>query len=384
MERPLATSQRQNRPSSLARLVVALLSSLIAVALCEGTLRVFWHNPYRYEQLIPVLRLPIQHARTNYLFNRSAIDNEKPWVRFETDERSYIMPSRRFETPDATVAFLGGSTTECFAVREELRFPARVSYLLEKKGLKVNTLNAAKSGNTTHDSINVLLNHVIQDRPNVVVLMEAWNDIGILKEYMSYASRMGETQNFFHLAQFVLEKASSTFYFMGLLRQWTTSGTLRPNYSASANYNRAVKPLRVEEYENRVRAFVRISRAFGIQPVLMTQPAANYRNALTPDWGELKNQEVFNNIVRKVGVEEDAVVIDLVRYLIENIEAWDQPMKIFYDGVHVNDHGSEVYAEHIAKYLYDEMFVRRLRLTQTGAGNSLGPLRPIHRRHRPS
>ena len=93
---------------------------------------------------------------------------------------------------------------------------------------------------------------------------------------------------------------------------------------------------------------------------------------------------MFNNIVRKVGVEEDAVVIDLVRYLIENIEAWDQPMKIFYDGVHVNDHGSEVYAEHIAKYLYDEMFVRRLRLTQTGAGNSLGPLRPIHRRHRPS
>ena len=138
------------------------------------------------------------------------------------------MPSRRFETPDATVAFLGGSTTECFAVREELRFPARVSYLLEKKGLKVNTLNAAKSGNTTHDSINVLLNHVIQDRPNVVVLMEAWNDIGILREYMSYAPRMGETQNFFHLAQFVLEKASSTFYFMGLLRQWTTSGTLRP------------------------------------------------------------------------------------------------------------------------------------------------------------
>jgi hypothetical protein len=78
----------------------------------------------------------------------------------------------------------------------------------------------------------------------------------------------------------------------------------------------------------------------------------------TPDWVDPLNQEVFNYIVRKVGVEEDTVVIDLVRHLIEDIPDWNQPMKIFYDGVHVNDRGSEVYAGYIAERLYEVLASR--------------------------
>src|SRR5437867_8610086 len=82
---------------------------------------------------------------------------------------------------DATVAFLGGSTTECVAVQEDLRFPALVSVLLAQQGLKVNTLNAGRSGNALHDALNNLLNHVINDHPDFVVLMHVSNDIGYLR-----------------------------------------------------------------------------------------------------------------------------------------------------------------------------------------------------------
>jgi hypothetical protein len=74
-----------------------------------------------------------------------------------------------------------------------------------------------------------------------------------------------------------------------------------------------------------------------------------------------RNQDVFNHIIRKVGAEEGAIVIDLVRHLVENIEGWNQHMKIFYDGMHVTDRGSEVYAEYIAERLYGEVLARRLR-----------------------
>jgi lysophospholipase L1-like esterase len=280
-------------------------------------------------------------------------------VRFRTNERSYSLPSRRFEMPDATVAFLGGSTTECKAVHEELRFPARVSFLLEQKGLKVNTLNGAKSGNTIHDSVNVLLNHMVEDRPDVVVLMEASNDIGVLQS-QSYRSRMGETESFSHTIRFGLQKASSTLYFMGLFRKWATSEKPRPDANPWHREERETAQLPRDEYERRLRAFVWLSRAFGIKPVLMTQPLANIRNVFTPDWVDPRNQDMFNQIIRTVGAEEGIVVIDLVRHLVQNVENWNQHLNIFYDGVHVTDRGSEVYAEYIAERLYDAVLARRL------------------------
>ena len=76
--------------------------------------------------------------------------------------------------------FLGGSTTETVVVSEELRFPALVSTLLEERGRRVNTLNAGKSGLSTQDSLNLLLNHIVYDDPDIAVMMHAANDIGWL------------------------------------------------------------------------------------------------------------------------------------------------------------------------------------------------------------
>jgi lysophospholipase L1-like esterase len=244
-------------------------------------------------------------------------------------------------------------------VQEELRFPVRVSYLLEEKGLKVNTFNAAKSGNTTHDAINVLLNHSVEDKPDIVVLMEASNDIGLLQS-KSYRLRMGETESFSHAIRFGLQQASSTSYFIGLFRLWATSGEYRPDANPWHLEKREKAQIPRDEYARRLRAFVWLARAFGIEPVLMTQPLANIRNAYTPDWVDPRNQDVFNYLIRRVGTQEGTVVIDLVRHLVENVEGWDQHMKIFYDGMHVTDHGSKVYAEHIAERLYDTVLARRL------------------------
>jgi hypothetical protein len=148
---------------------------------------------------------------------------------------------------------------------------------------------------------------------------------------------------------------------MGLFRKWASSGKqFRPDANPWHREKREQAQIPRDGYESRLQAFGRISRAFGIEPVLMTQPLANIRNAFTPDWVDPRNQEVFNHIIRMVGAEEGIVVIDLVRYLFENVEDWTHHMKLFYDGVHVTDRGSEVYAEYIAERLYDEVLARRL------------------------
>lgn len=64
---------------------------------------------------------------------------------------------------------------------------------LERLGLHVKTLNAARSGNTLQDSIDVFLNYVEQDKPDVVVVMHAANDVGVLLKAGSCKSRKGKS-----------------------------------------------------------------------------------------------------------------------------------------------------------------------------------------------
>ena len=73
--------------------------------------------------------------------------------------------------------------------------------------------------------------------------------------------------------------------------------------------------------------------------------------SLTPRWANPNAQETFNEIVRRVGCEEDAVVIDLVKHVKENVPNWEEHLNLFYDGVHVTDEGSRVYGGHIAECL---------------------------------
>jgi lysophospholipase L1-like esterase len=328
------------------------ISLAVALALCEGLLRLAWTNPYRTEQPDRVLVLRLPHAGRQLPIDRAALYPDSPVTPLRTDERSYILPSRRFPDPDYTIAFLGGSTTECAAVREELRFPALVSSLLEARGLRVNTLNAGLSGNTTHDALNVLLNHVVFDRPQAVVLMEAVNDLGMLRAAGSYAPRAGETASAGSAARWLLQSASARSSLAGLVRLLaTTRGVERPAPATPALAAREPAAVDLGGYTARLRAFVGLCRAFGIEPVLMTQPASSARNALTPDWLDAAEQDALNAEVRRVAAEAGATLIDLARHLTEDVPGWDEPMRVLYDGLHVTEDGSRIYADYVARRL---------------------------------
>ena len=240
----------------------------------ELALRAAWVNPYRNEGQERVLRLRMYQPGKDMPVDRTSIAPALPPSRIRTDERSFILPARRFAQPDATIAFLGGSTTACVAVAEELRFPALVSTLLESRGLRVNTLNAARSGATSHDSLNVVLNHLAQERPDVMLMMHGWNDVGVLALDGSYRSRLARPMSFRSVLRWGVHEASFRSSLGGLLRTAIEDRLTRGARPTEAGrVRRQQRRVEVLEFSRRLRAFVALARAFDIRPVLMTQPA---------------------------------------------------------------------------------------------------------------
>lgn len=349
---------------STGKKILALVVGLcLALGLGEVALRLFWHNNYAGSSADFIYRLRLENANRDYTVDRREIDAETPQVRFRTDDRSYLVPSFQFEKPDATVAFLGGSTTQCVAVQEPLRFHALVSDQLRDKGLNVNTLNGAMAGNTLHDSLNVLLNHVVNDRPDVVVVMHVTNDIGVLAPEGSYRSRMSRKQTWRDSANWLKQTLSSHVYLVGVARYALADAGARQRDVADLAWRNdpaRADALPIDLYEQRLRSFIGICRAFGIQPVLMTEPLIHSTSKFSPDWADLGAQDRFNALIVKIGAEENVPVIDLVKYLHDNVADWndDEKMVVFYDGAHVTDNGSRIYAQCISEQL--EPIVRRI------------------------
>ena len=343
----------RRKASWRVNVLVLFVAAILTLAVGEAALRLLWHNSYAGDSTEHVVPLRIHQANRDYQIDRSQLDDEQPTVRLRTDARSYILPSFQHEQPNATIAFLGGSTTECAAVREELRFPARVSQLLDERGWKVNTLNAARSGNTLHDSINIVLNHVAADRPDIVVIMNASNDVGCLARDGDYRSRGGKPLSLGTVGPWAKHTLTKHVYLAALARKFLSRG---PQPGALHNSKRRTDPavaktLNVDHFRQRLHVIIHLCRDLGMRPVLMTQPFSGSSNELTPDWADLGSQDLLNELIREVGAQEGVVVFDLVRHLASEVPNWDQPMVVFYDGIHVCDDGSEVYAQYIAKKL---------------------------------
>ena len=344
---------RVTRTRSVVWRLVALLSAVVVtLLLAEVALRLAWSNPYSQVGRRRFVELRVQAPGVDTVINRQVVDPDSPQVRFRTDHRSFVLPARQFEKPVATIAFLGGSTTECLAVAEPLRFPALVSVLLKDRGYQVNTFNAARSGNTLQDSLNLVVNHLIDEPPTFVVVMNVANDIGVLQARGDYATRLPRELGLGDYAESTVHMASGRSWVVGLIRH-AVSGTvlkIRPPAELASRNDPGRRPQSVAAYSRRLRSFVGAVRGIGSQPVLMTEPLAGARNEITPDWANSGAQDAFNQIIRDVASDEGVLLIDLAHH-ISKLPNWDQLGALLYDGMHVNDRGSRAYADHIVQRL---------------------------------
>ncbi|MGA9756261.1 MAG: SGNH/GDSL hydrolase family protein [Desulfobaccales bacterium] len=306
----------------------------------------------------------------DYLRKCDSLEAKKFVLR--VDRQGFIMPSRVHDHPDLTLAFLGGSTTECTYVDEDQRFPFLAGRLIEQQTrLKVNSYNAGRSGSNTLHCLNILLNKVVNLKPDIVVLMENINDLAILMYEKTYWNTNPSRSP-------ILEKPP-TFKTVGqdlremfyLVRDLTFPNLSRELkklfHSERKSKGDEFKEVRgkkitidqnllVREFSLNLQTFINICRARGIIPVLMTQasrltdhpdpPVQKIMHQLEISqgitYGEFKSAfDRLNQTIREVGAKNQVLVIDLAQEIPpvrENI----------CDVAHFNDQGSRLVASRIA------------------------------------
>jgi lysophospholipase L1-like esterase len=296
--------------------------------------------------------------------------------RIETDADGFIKPSRIHATPDLTIVFLGGSTTECMYVDAENRFPYLAGRLLEQKtGLKVNSLNGGKAGdNVSH--INVaLMAKVVPLKPDYVVLMEGVNDMGLLQREGTYWVEWDTTFNHLLHHELSFEGIGTDLRNLLIPRTYEAFRVASQNIGFRlhgvklANDAHAATPVpprkasaladNLAAYRSAVTQFVVTAKAWGIKPILMTQllqgdagPQGNLADGNYLDPAVLATQgltaqstkqqhELYNAVIRDVARIESVPLIDLDATVPADAST-------VYDGMHLHDTGSRRVAEVIA------------------------------------
>ena len=157
----------------------------------------------RLKEHLPGQRLEITPT-AEYLEATDSLEDRT--FKFEVDANGFIEPSEIHEKPDFKIVFLGGSTTETLYVDPEKRFPYLVGRQLENHlGLRVNTYNSGVSGNHSMHSNLILLAKILPMEPDIIVLMEAGNDLAIMRHLGGYWNQ--------HLQRSIIiaEKAKTDF-----------------------------------------------------------------------------------------------------------------------------------------------------------------------------
>lgn len=312
----------------------------------------------------------------------------------EIDANGFIEPSIRHKDPDFEIVFLGGSTTECLYVRPKIRFPYLAGELLEAKtGKRINAINAGKSGNHAMHSVLNTVAKVLPRRPRYAIMMQVANDVGWLSGKGTYWTSDPDVgivrERDRSIAQWLRDVRDATFPHsyraikkaVIVLRAKLSSSNgpqapaaREPEKPSARKKARQARPPSEQEIERRkqlreffvpaLRSFVRMSDAWGVKPVLMTQvvertgeKTGGAGDFLAPerlkdgdfDFQSFSSIHAYGNaLVRHVAQTEGAMLIDLVR-----ARKWTDAD--VYDGLHFTETGSRHVAEIVANAIATDL-----------------------------
>ena len=294
------------------------------------------------------------------------------------DENGFIDNGNSDEAnPKLRVIFLGGSTTENLFVQPENRFPSVVELSLRKAlNQTVVTHNAGVSGNNSMHSYLSFIAKGIPLKPNYAVLMHNVNDLSLLSKTESYwvapsmrtlvagnSRSMFADKDLFRSFTFDFLKRLKNIIFPNLYaylgpRLLPNKALLRDEFQELRGSLHVVNFTSAEkQFRSSLLSFTQLSRAWDIEPILMTQANRINTNDIvfkklyetSPDIGMSPEQfeliyQKFNDIIREVALEQNVQLIDLDVLLRPS-------SKYLFDTVHLNDEGNIRAGEIITKHL---------------------------------
>jgi lysophospholipase L1-like esterase len=348
---------------------------IMAFLLIEGILRI--HNPFVLRIKGDKIVLPVNKIYTINNTNKNDLKklddiviHTKNSLGFRGDD-----PPVDFEK-HFTLITVGGSTTECSFLSDGKTWTDILGRKLKEDFKKVWINNAGFDGHSTFGHILLMKNYIVNLKPDVVLFLVGANDQGIarlnefdesvikdhfvfnsirgfVKSMANYSEVFALADNLYKQARARLVGITHNVINFEVMKKRGNVNTLSNEQKKAREYLLSKhKNIYSKDYEKRLRSLLRISLNNGIEPVLITQPAlmgnfiddvtgANFSSTVFL-WNVL---EIYNDVTRRVGSENNVFVIDLAREMPKS-------SKYYYDYLHYTNEGAEKVAEIIYNNLY--------------------------------
>jgi lysophospholipase L1-like esterase len=363
-----------------ARLLLLALGTLLALAGLEVFLRV--RDPFGQRLRGDELILPRGGRTVMRLSGNPKLDAEVVETRNALGFRG-PEPPPDFERHLSVVA-VGGSVTECRYLTDGRDWPAVVGRELAPRFERLWVNNAGLDGHSTFGHLELMKQRVVRLRPRVVVFLLGVNDVA--RGTLKYQDRALTDRPDLSVGHRLLAWAARRSAVVGTaLNAWrgkqahelglnqpdldlrkvpqVRTGRLRGDAFVAAHEQEFLPG-----YRERVNELVRVSRAAGILPVLVTQPALygpvvddvtgvdlGYAEVDVKDgvngrvsWRVL---EAYNDVVREVAAAHGVPLVELGRTMPKS-------SRLFYDWVHFTNEGAEEAGRIVARGLEPELRTR--------------------------
>jgi lysophospholipase L1-like esterase len=350
-----------------------------------------YHAPQRfnlpfYNVLYPYVMFRPIESYTYETKETFAMSHFKSRAYVYTNEDGFRIPSPHYKLPkekpqgQLRIAFLGGSQVQLGSTFDTA-LPGSLKRLLREQygGRDIEVINAGIQSCVSRQSIAQLLFTVVDYHPDIVILYDGVNDVGLPLTYESRANfpynfqTMQEAWDLYRqerqqpLWRLALER--SNLYRLLRARLHPGERKMIPTADAPFAGSNALAPSRIvadrSYVSNHVAAYLsnwqkltELSAAYHYQSVCVLSTTGGLaRDYAIPElmqsyhmdrgaalqWQhafEMLYNEASRQIAEMRGAYPDAAFIDLARFL-------DPPEKYFWDGLHVYDEANMVLAQRI-------------------------------------
>ncbi|WOH17788.1 SGNH/GDSL hydrolase family protein [Paenarthrobacter sp. GOM3] len=258
---------------------------------------------------------------SGYLEATDGTVGEGPW-RVRTDEHGFIMTGNEVPTEAPPMVFLGDSFVEATFTPEDVRFVSQVERHLLSDGLGFRCLNGGYSGATTLQLFNVFLNKVVPlvGRGGRVVFFLPQSDLPIYFRPHSYWY--------------------PTDRYAPLLPPVEPTAKELPKGSSALTAILGLAVWAAQEFE--------------IDLILVTSPHRHATRQNDPYLEKRISQDQHDSLVQRRedirGAVRQFVANSGVKFIDADTEFLDKPWT-FYDELHLNDEGHDLFAAWLADQL---------------------------------
>jgi len=367
------------RLNGLLKNFIALLFGIIfAFFIVEGALRIY--NPIELRVKGDKIVLPVNKK---YVFKKklSKIEHSK------FDEIIvHTKNSLGFRGEEPPINFLnslkiitvGGSTTECTFISDGKTWTDVLSKKLKGEFRYLWMNNAGFDGHSTFGHIVLMEDYIVKLKPDIVLFLVGANDQSIMDPNEQDLEILRSKYVFTSVKSFFKSMANHSEVFalgLNIYRYWKAvqigvehaefdfnnykridlNRYLNDDYLKTKKQSLEASKVYAEEFRKRLQKLIKISTNNHIEPVLITQPAfyGDFIDDVTKvdfqftaiSWELL---EIFNDVTRQVGKENNILVIDLAKEMPKS-------SKYYYDWLHYTNEGAEKVAEIIYNILYSHL-----------------------------